>query len=134
MFYGHTAILPSDIQSGANLPEDVAILNPVNVQAHLSVLSYLVEDIGCRYQLACSKLRRLLEPLLKPEISPLGTINFMLFVLMCKFTFYFKIMFNVFDRPHIVLPAQRERKEQIGIKQYCRSSDSLLISGIKDFK
>jgi baculoviral IAP repeat-containing protein 6 len=78
MFYGHTTVLPNDIRSGSTVPDDVPILNAVNVQANLSVLSYLVEDIGCRYQLACSKLRKLLEPLLKPEISALDHISYYL--------------------------------------------------------
>lgn len=85
MFYGHSAILPSDVRS---CPEnsapnntstvDVAVLTSDRVSAHLSVLSYLVEDIGCRYQLACTKLRRLLEPLMKPEISPLDHMSYYL--------------------------------------------------------
>ncbi len=73
MFYGHSTILPSDLRSNSpesisSVPGDVTVLTPTNVQGHLSVLSYLVEDIGCRYQLACTKLRRLLEPLMKPDI------------------------------------------------------------------
>jgi len=79
MFYGHSTILPSDLRSTeGNMPADVAVLSPANVQAHLSVLSYLVEDIGCRYQLACTKLRRLLEPLMKPDISPLDHMSYYL--------------------------------------------------------
>ncbi|CAG7831421.1 unnamed protein product, partial [Allacma fusca] len=35
-------------------------------------------DIGCRYQLACTKLKRLLEHLLKTEISSLDHISFYL--------------------------------------------------------
>lgn len=54
MFYGHTTILPSDLStSDTNDAGDICPLSPTNIQAHLSVLSYLVEDIGCRYQLAC---------------------------------------------------------------------------------
>jgi len=78
MFYGHTTVLPSDIRVGTKVPDYVPVLSPGNIQAHLSVLSYLVEDIGCRYQLACSKLRKLLEPLLKPEISALDHISYYL--------------------------------------------------------
>lgn len=81
LFYGHTTLLPNDIPGGlahGPTPPEVAILTPVNVQTHLSVLSYLLEDIGCRYQLACAKLRRLLEPLLKPEISSIDHISYYL--------------------------------------------------------
>lgn len=80
LFYGHTTVLPSDLPVGSESPTspDLAILNPVNISTHLSVLSYLVEDIGCRYQLSCAKLRRLLEPLLKPEISSIDHISYYL--------------------------------------------------------
>ncbi|CAL8111027.1 unnamed protein product [Orchesella dallaii] len=79
MFYGHSTVLPSDLRSTeGNTPADVTMLSPTNVQAHLSVLSYLVEDIGCRYQLACTKLRRLLEPLMKPDISRLDHMSYYL--------------------------------------------------------
>ena len=78
MFYGHTVVLPSDLGRTATIPPEVQVLSPVNIQSHLSVLASLVEDIGCRYQLACSKLKRLLEPLLKPEISALDHISYYL--------------------------------------------------------
>ncbi|CAG7720785.1 unnamed protein product [Allacma fusca] len=81
MFYGHTVVLPTDLgraSTMANFPPEVTVLSPINIQGHLSVLSSLVEDIGCRYQLACTKLKRLLEPLLKPEISSLDHISFYL--------------------------------------------------------
>jgi baculoviral IAP repeat-containing protein 6 len=78
LFYGHTTVLPSDVSCEANITADISILNPVKIQTHLTVLSYLVEDIGCRYQLACTKLRRLLEPLLKPELSSIDHISYYL--------------------------------------------------------
>lgn len=78
MFYGHTTILSSDLRASsdsASVPNDVTVLTPTSVQTHLSVLSYLIEDIGCRYQLACTKLRRLLESLMKPDMSPLDHMS-----------------------------------------------------------
>lgn len=36
-------------------------------QAQISVLGSLLEDIHCRYALACSRLRELLSPLLQSE-------------------------------------------------------------------
>ena len=78
MFYGHTVVLPTDIGRASSVPTDVPVLTAASVQSHLSVLASLVEDIGCRYQLACSKLKRLLEPLLKPEISALDHISYYL--------------------------------------------------------
>ena len=83
LFYGHTTLLPNDIPASISTttessPAEVSILTPVNVATHLSVLSYLLEDIGCRYQLACAKLKRLLEPLLAPEISPIDHISYYL--------------------------------------------------------
>lgn len=41
-------------------------------QTQLTVLSSVVEDIGCRYSLACSKLRSLLNPLLMSPTAPTG--------------------------------------------------------------
>lgn len=76
LFYGHTALLPNDIPSP--IGGEVRNLSPVNATTHLAVLSHLLEDIGCRYQLACAKLRRLLEPLLKPEISAIDHISYYL--------------------------------------------------------
>jgi len=79
MFYGHSAVLESDFRSEAgNTPTNIPVLTASNIQAHLTILSYLVEDIGCRYQLACSKLKRLLDPLIKPEITSLDHVTYYL--------------------------------------------------------
>lgn len=51
------------------------IINPMTslaFQTQLTVLSSVVEDIGCRYSLACSKLRSLLNPLLMSPTAPTG--------------------------------------------------------------
>lgn len=63
-FFGHTMILPGECG-----PENALIpmLSDSSLQAQISVLGSLLEDIHCRYALACSRLRELLSPLLQAE-------------------------------------------------------------------
>lgn len=68
-FYGHTLILPWQLQGSLPPP---GIVNKLSAQTQLTVLSSVVEDIGCRYSLACSKLRSLLNPLLMSPTAPTG--------------------------------------------------------------
>ncbi|XP_069180397.1 baculoviral IAP repeat-containing protein 6 isoform X6 [Procambarus clarkii] len=68
-FYGHTLILPWQLQPGQPHP---TLMNKVSAQTQLTVLGSVVEDIGCRYSLACSKLRSLLNPLLMSPTAPTG--------------------------------------------------------------
>ena len=79
MFYGHSAVLSSDLRlETIQIPAEVVVLTPDSIHAHLSILSHLVEDIECRYRLACSKLKRLLEPFMKTEISSLDHVTYYL--------------------------------------------------------
>nr|CAD7460369.1 unnamed protein product [Timema tahoe] len=66
LFYGHIVVLrgegnPTDVQEAQGGFE-------TNIQTQLLVLSALLEDIHCRYNLSCSKLQELLAPLLTSEI------------------------------------------------------------------
>ncbi|XP_034239276.1 baculoviral IAP repeat-containing protein 6 isoform X4 [Thrips palmi] len=63
-FFGHTMILPGE--SGPSSSQ-IPLLSESNLQAQISVLGSLLEDIHCRYALACSRLRELLSPLLQSE-------------------------------------------------------------------
>lgn len=63
-FFGHTMILPGE--SGPDNPV-IPLLSESNLQAQIGVLGSLLEDIHCRYALACSRLRELLSPLLQAE-------------------------------------------------------------------
>lgn len=59
-FYGHLVVLPEDVP-----PEQTVDLHhyiTTDLDRHLAVLSKLHEDVGCRYSLACSKLKDLLRP------------------------------------------------------------------------
>lgn len=60
-FYGHAIVLPEDVYS-YNI--DSIIPDKDQIEALNNVLITLFEDINCRYTLACSKLRDLLEPFL----------------------------------------------------------------------
>ncbi|XP_069689782.1 baculoviral IAP repeat-containing protein 6 isoform X2 [Periplaneta americana] len=64
-FYGHIVILPGECYSEKS---EVQGLSETNIQAQLTVLSALFEDIHCRYSLACAKLHEFLTPLLTSEI------------------------------------------------------------------
>ncbi|CAL4062959.1 unnamed protein product, partial [Meganyctiphanes norvegica] len=73
-FYGHSLILPWQLhptQIQASHPH-IGLINKHSAQTQLTVLSSVVEDIGCRYSLACSKLRSLLQPLLMSPTAPTG--------------------------------------------------------------
>ncbi|KAL1493780.1 hypothetical protein ABEB36_009469 [Hypothenemus hampei] len=56
-FFGHVVVLPEAI------PNHVFI-KPVDCERQLTLLSKLLEDISCRYSLACSKLKDYLHPFL----------------------------------------------------------------------
>ncbi|CAH1128208.1 unnamed protein product [Ceutorhynchus assimilis] len=63
-FYGHVVILPEEI------PNDINIKPPVtDYEKNLTVLSKLLEDISCRYSLACSKLKDYLQPFLVADMK-----------------------------------------------------------------
>ncbi|KDR13250.1 hypothetical protein L798_12638, partial [Zootermopsis nevadensis] len=64
-FYGHIVILPGECYPETS---EVQGFSENNIQAQLSVLSALFEDIHCRYSLACAKLQEFLTPLLTSEI------------------------------------------------------------------
>ncbi|XP_064112985.1 baculoviral IAP repeat-containing protein 6-like isoform X2 [Macrobrachium nipponense] len=68
-FYGHTLILPWQMQPSQ---PQLGVVNKITAQTQLTVLGSVVEDIGCRYSLACSKLRSLLNPLLMSPTAPSG--------------------------------------------------------------
>ncbi|KAF7274270.1 hypothetical protein GWI33_013063 [Rhynchophorus ferrugineus] len=60
-FYGHVIVLPEDV------PNDVYVKNS-DYGKQLSILSKLLEDISCRYSLACSKLKDSLQPFLVADM------------------------------------------------------------------
>ncbi|KAF5297110.1 hypothetical protein FQA39_LY02690 [Lamprigera yunnana] len=65
-FYGHLIVLPEEvpvdqIQSSTAVTPDM--------ENQLNVLSMLLEDVNCRYSLACSKLKDLLHPFLTSGIT-----------------------------------------------------------------
>lgn len=66
-FYGHIIILPDEVND-ANGAIMNAIANISDIDNQINVLSMLMEDVSCRYSLACSKLKDLLHPLLTSDI------------------------------------------------------------------
>ncbi|KAK7067356.1 hypothetical protein SK128_014936 [Halocaridina rubra] len=71
-FFGHTLILPWQMKPGHS---NLGVVSKVSAQTQLTVLGSVVEDIGCRYSLACSKLRSLLNPLLMSPTAPSGPLH-----------------------------------------------------------
>ncbi|KAB0803392.1 hypothetical protein PPYR_00362 [Photinus pyralis] len=65
-FYGHLIVLPEEV-SYDQMHSSVAITTDLENQ--LNVLSMLLEDVNCRYSLACSKLKELLHPFLTSSIT-----------------------------------------------------------------
>ncbi|XP_060536619.1 baculoviral IAP repeat-containing protein 6 [Cylas formicarius] len=61
-FYGHVVVLPEEV------PHDVFV-ELADVEKQVAILSKLLEDISCRYSLACSKLKNLLQPFLVADIK-----------------------------------------------------------------
>lgn len=66
-FYGHLIVLPEEGAPDQAQSSSSTIVNDLENQ--LNVLSMLLEDVNCRYSLACSKLKDLLHPLLTSGIS-----------------------------------------------------------------
>lgn len=62
-FYGHMAILPEEIP-----PFEMFLVSP-DLDKQLGILSKLLEDISCRYSLACSKLKDYLDPFLVADMK-----------------------------------------------------------------
>ncbi|XP_050306481.1 baculoviral IAP repeat-containing protein 6 isoform X2 [Anthonomus grandis grandis] len=60
-FYGHVVVLPEENPNEAYVKPDY--------EKQLNVLSKLLEDIGCRYSLACSKLKDYLQPFLIADMK-----------------------------------------------------------------
>ncbi|KAK5648597.1 hypothetical protein RI129_003489 [Pyrocoelia pectoralis] len=65
-FYGHLIVLPEEI-SFDQIHSPLAITTDLDNQ--LNVLSMLLEDVNCRYSLACSKLKDLLHPFLTSGVT-----------------------------------------------------------------
>lgn len=61
-FYGHVVVLPEEV------PTDIYI-KPTDYEKQLGILSKLLEDISCRYSLACSKLKDYLQPFLVADMK-----------------------------------------------------------------
>lgn len=66
-FYGHLLVLPEEIPS--ELAEDTHLLACTDLEKQINILSKLFEDITCRYSLACSKLKELLQPFLVADMK-----------------------------------------------------------------
>ncbi|XP_066259587.1 baculoviral IAP repeat-containing protein 6 isoform X2 [Euwallacea similis] len=62
-FYGHVVVLPEEI------PRDLIVIIPTDCDKQLAILSKLLEDISCRYSLACSKLKDYLQPFLIADMK-----------------------------------------------------------------
>lgn len=70
-FYGHINVPPEGAEASATVDpsqNDPSLLASSD-SGQLNVLSMLMEDINCRYSLACSKLKDLLHPLLTSNIT-----------------------------------------------------------------
>lgn len=65
-FYGHLLVLPEEVPT--DLAENTN-LGCTDLEKQLNVLSKLFEDISCRYSLACSKLKELLQPFLVADMK-----------------------------------------------------------------
>lgn len=68
-FYGHIIILPDEVnreEQGEEISN--GIVNTVDAENQINILSMLLEDVSCRYSLACSRLKDLLHPLLTSDI------------------------------------------------------------------
>lgn len=61
-FYGHVVVVPEDV------PSEAYIKN-TDYDKQLGILSKLLEDISCRYSLACSKLKDCLQPFLIADMK-----------------------------------------------------------------
>lgn len=66
-FYGHLLVLPEEVPS--ELAEDIPNLSCTDLEKQINILSKLFEDISCRYSLACSKLKELLQPFLVADMK-----------------------------------------------------------------
>lgn len=66
-FYGHLLVLPEEVPS--ELAEDTPLLACTDLEKQINILSKLFEDISCRYSLACSKLKELLQPFLVADMK-----------------------------------------------------------------
>ncbi|XP_017776572.1 PREDICTED: baculoviral IAP repeat-containing protein 6 isoform X2 [Nicrophorus vespilloides] len=72
-FYGHLIVLPDEISE-----ENAAAITPpthAELDKQLNVLSMLFEDVSCRYSLACSKLKNLLQPFLMSDTTNTAHLN-----------------------------------------------------------
>lgn len=65
-FYGHIIVLPDEVNSDEEISN--SIVNTVDAENQINILSMLLEDVSCRYSLACSRLKDLLHPLLTSDI------------------------------------------------------------------
>lgn len=67
-FYGHLIVLPDEITP--EQAQSCGISNTAtDLDNQMNVLSMLLEDVSCRYSLACSKLKDLLHPFLTSGIT-----------------------------------------------------------------
>ncbi|KAK4884383.1 hypothetical protein RN001_000654 [Aquatica leii] len=66
-FYGHLIVLPEEV--GVDQIQMSSSAITVDLENQLNVLSMLLEDVNCRYSLACSKLKDLLHPFLTSGIT-----------------------------------------------------------------
>ncbi|KAK9728572.1 Inhibitor of Apoptosis domain [Popillia japonica] len=66
-FYGHLIVLPEEISP--DQVQNVNKLSQADLEGQLNILALLLEDVSCRYSLACSKLKDLLHPFLMSDSS-----------------------------------------------------------------
>ncbi|CAH0552135.1 unnamed protein product [Brassicogethes aeneus] len=66
-FYGHIIVLPEEVPS--YLSDQSSDIACKDADKQLNILSNLLEDINCRYSLACSKLKDLLQPCLVSDLK-----------------------------------------------------------------
>ncbi|XP_049817886.1 baculoviral IAP repeat-containing protein 6 isoform X3 [Aethina tumida] len=66
-FYGHFIVLPEQVPP--NLSHEMKDVTTKELEKQLAVLSNLLEDINCRYSLACSKLKDLLQPYIVSDLK-----------------------------------------------------------------
>lgn len=66
-FYGHIIVLPDEIPPDGD-PLTTPCLGASDIESQMNVLAVLLEDVSCRYSLACSRLKDLLHPLLTSDI------------------------------------------------------------------
>ncbi|XP_057657017.1 baculoviral IAP repeat-containing protein 6 isoform X1 [Diorhabda carinulata] len=66
-FYGHITVMSDE--TSPEIPQSSNTTSTPDLDKQLGILSKLFEDINCRYSLACSKLKELLQPFIVADMK-----------------------------------------------------------------